>query len=198
MSVPFASSTVITPSLPTRFIASAINPPIVLSLFAEMVATCIIFLLSLPTVSLCFLKFSTTAVTALSIPRFKSIGLAPAVTFFKPSRTMAWAKTVAVVVPSPATSAVLLATSFTICAPMFSMGSSSSISFATVTPSLVICGAPNFFSITTLRPFGPRVTLTASAIVSTPFFILFLASISKNIIFAIIKKPLSPKGGLAT
>ena len=31
---------------------------------------------------------------------------------------------------------------------MFSIGSSSSISFATVTPSLVTCGAPNFFSIT--------------------------------------------------
>src|SRR3954447_22459109 len=31
------------------------------------------------------------------------------------------------------------------------------------TPSLVIVGAPHFFSRTTLRPFGPRVTLTASA-----------------------------------
>ena len=41
------------------------------------------------------------------------------------------------------------------------MGSSSSISFATVTPSLVTAGAPNFFSRTTLRPLGPSVTLTA-------------------------------------
>jgi len=32
------------------------------------------------------------------------------------------------------------------------------ISFATVTPSFVMCGAPNFFSMITLRPFGPRVT----------------------------------------
>ncbi len=55
---------------------------------------------------------------------------------------MAWASTVAVVVPSPATSDVLDATSFTICAPMFSKRSSSSISLATVTPSLVMVGAP--------------------------------------------------------
>ncbi len=76
---------------------------------------------------------------------------------------MACASTVAVVVPSPAVSEVLLATSRTICAPMFSSGSFSSISFATVTPSLVIVGDPNFLSITTLRPLGPSVTLTASA-----------------------------------
>src|SRR5205809_1308388 len=76
---------------------------------------------------------------------------------------MACASTVAVVVPSPAVSEVLLATSRTICAPMFSSGSFRSISLATVTPSFVIVGEPNFLSRTTLRPFGPRVTLTASA-----------------------------------
>src|SRR5579871_697171 len=81
---------------------------------------------------------------------------------------MAWASTVAVVVPSPAVSDVLLATSRTICAPMFSTGFFRSISLATVTPSLVIVGDPNFLSITTLRPFGPRVTLTASASWLTP------------------------------
>ena len=32
---------------------------------------------------------TTTAFTALSMPRFRSIGLAPAVTFFRPSLTMA-------------------------------------------------------------------------------------------------------------
>ena len=53
---------------------------------------------------------------------------------------MACASTVAVVVPSPASSEVLEATSFTICAPMFSNLSLSSISFATETPSLVIGG----------------------------------------------------------
>src|ERR1700723_2649087 len=81
---------------------------------------------------------------------------------------MAWASTVAVVVPSPAMSEVFEATSRTICAPMFSCGSFSSISLATVTPSLVMVGEPNFFSITTLRPLGPRVTLTASARRFTP------------------------------
>ena len=60
------------------------------------------------------------------------------------------------VVPSPATSLVLVATSLTSWAPMFSKGSSSSTSRAMVTPSLVMVGAPNFFSITTLRPLGPE------------------------------------------
>ena len=81
---------------------------------------------------------------------------------------MAWASTVAVVVPSPATSDVLLATSLTICAPMFSSGSFRSISFATVTPSLVIVGDPNDLPMMTLRPLGPSVTLTALASPLTP------------------------------
>ena len=108
------------------------------------------------------------ASTAFSMPRFNSIGFAPATTFLAPSRKIACASTVAVVVPSPAMSDVLLATSRTICAPMFSSGSFSSISLATVTPSLVIVGDPNFLSRTTLRPFGPSVTLTASASWLTP------------------------------
>ena len=65
------------------------------------------------------------------------------------------------VVPSPAVSDVFEATSRTIWAPMFSNLSSSSISLATVTPSLVMRGAPKDFSSTTLRPLGPSVTLTA-------------------------------------
>src|SRR6476469_3256227 len=36
------------------------------------------------------------------------------------------------------------------------------------TPSLVIVGAPHFFSRTTLRPLGPSVTFTASASVFMP------------------------------
>src|SRR3984893_7833248 len=39
---------------------------------------------------------------------------------------------------------------------MFSNLSSSSISLATVTPSLVMRGAPNDLSSTTFRPFGPQ------------------------------------------
>ena len=46
------------------------------------------------------------------------------------------------VVPSPAMSLVFDATSRSICAPIFSNLSSSSISLATVTPSLVTRGAP--------------------------------------------------------
>src|SRR5437764_1479656 len=51
---------------------------------------------------------------------------------------------------------------------MFSNLSPSSISLATVTPSLVMRGAPKDLSSTTLRPLGPRVTLTALARISTP------------------------------
>jgi hypothetical protein len=68
---------------------------------------------------------------------------------------MAWASTVAVVVPSPAMSEVFEATSLTICAPMLASRSSSSISLATVTPSLVTVGEPQLFSMITLRPRVP-------------------------------------------
>ena len=73
-----------------------------------------------------------------------------------PCWTIARASTVAVVVPSPATSFVLVATSLASWAPMFSHGSSSSISLAIVTPSLVMVGAPHFLSRTTLRPLRPE------------------------------------------
>src|SRR5712691_10934235 len=182
VSRPLASSTVMTPSLPTFSIASAIRLPISLSLFAEMAPTwAISFLPAEGTLSR--LSSSTTTSTAFSMPRFSSIGLAPAVTFLRPSRKMAWASTVAVVVPSPARSEVLVATSFTIWAPMFSISSSSSTSFATVTPSLVTVGLPNFLSMTTFRPLGPSVTFTASASWSTPRFRRARASVlnSKNL-----------------
>src|SRR5262249_30447907 len=104
----------------------------------------------------------------MSMPRLRSIGFMPAATDLPPSRTMACASTVAVVVPSPAVSLVFEATSRSICAPIFSNLSSSSISLATVTPSLVMRGAPKLFSMTTLRPLGPSVTLTALARTSTP------------------------------
>ena len=55
---------------------------------------------------------STAASTAASMPFFRLIGLAPAATL-RPSRTIDHASTVAVVVPSPATSSVFLATSLT-------------------------------------------------------------------------------------
>ena len=84
VSRPLASSTVITPSLPTFSIASAIRLPISASLLAEIV----------PTWAISFLPFVSTASrqlvdhvsTAPSMPRFRSIGLTPAVTLFRPSR----------------------------------------------------------------------------------------------------------------
>src|SRR4051812_542603 len=162
----FDSSTVTTPSLPTLSMASAITSPIAGSA-AEIDATCAISALSSTSFD-AFLIASTAASTALSMPRFSAIGFAPAATLRMPSWTSAWASTVAVVVPSPATSLVLVATFLASCAPRFSYGSSRSTSRAMVTPSLVIVGTPNFLSMTTLRPRGPRVTLTASASWSTP------------------------------
>ncbi len=110
----------------------------------------------------------TAASTPASMPFFSDMGLAPAATLRRPSWTMAQASTVAVVVPSPATSSVFLATSLTSSAPIRSKGSSSSMSLAMDTPSLVMVGAPHFLSRTTLRPLGPRVTRTASASLFMP------------------------------
>ncbi len=89
------SSTVMTPSLPTLFIASAMMVPICSSELAEMVPTCAIMspetgfdnLFSAPpwtTPSLS--RLPMMASTALSMPRFSAIGLAPAATVFTPSR----------------------------------------------------------------------------------------------------------------
>src|SRR3954463_10519616 len=102
------------------------------------------------------------------MPRFTSTGLPPVPIADIPSRTIACAITVAVVVPSPTMSLVLIAASLTSCAPMFSNWSFRWISRAMVTPSLVTTGEPVIFSRMTLRPLGPSVDLTASASLSTP------------------------------
>ena len=101
-----ASSTVMTPSLPTLLIASAMISPMVGSLLAEMVPTCAISFCSLVGLESVF-SSATMAATALSMPRFRLIGSWPAATILSPSVKMARASTVAVVVPSPATSEVL-------------------------------------------------------------------------------------------
>src|ERR1700678_4167311 len=171
----FASSTVMTPSLPTFCIAWAIILPILLSPFDEIVPTCA----TSAEDSTFLARFSMsrmTAATAMSMPRLRSIGFMPAATDLSPSFMIEAVSTVAVVVPSPALSLVFWATSRTIWAPMFSNLSSSSISFATVTPSLVMRGAPNDLSSTTLRPLGPSVTFTALLRMSTPRSILSRAS----------------------
>ena len=181
----FASSTVITPSLPTFCIALEIILPISLSPFADIVPTWAISSLSF-TFFAEEISFSLTWSTADSIPRLTSMGFIPAVTYLQPSFTIAWANIVAVVVPSPASSFVLLATSLTIWAPIFSNLSSRSISLATETPSFVVRGAPYALSITTFLPLGPRVTFTVFASISTPFNIDALASESNLTIFAIL------------
>jgi hypothetical protein len=71
---------------------------------------------------------------------------------------IALARIVAVVVPSPASSLVLLATYLTKDAPMLWYLLENSISLATVTPSFVILGVPKDLSKTTFLPLGPRVT----------------------------------------
>src|SRR4051794_20482182 len=161
------SSTVTTPSSPTRSRASATASPIRSSSLPAMVATW--RRSSRPSTGRAWRRrSSTTRSVASSMPRRSSIGFAPSSIVSMPSRTIPWASSVAVVVPSPVRSLVLVATSRTSCAPMFMKGSESSISRAIDTPSLVIAGAPVIRSSTTLRPFGPSVTFTVSASSSTP------------------------------
>ena len=79
-----ASSTVMTPSLPTFSIASAMIRPMASSWFAEIVPTWAIIG---PLTGLDILLSSVViASTALSMPRLTAMGLAPAVTFLAPSR----------------------------------------------------------------------------------------------------------------
>src|SRR4029077_1505951 len=130
------------------------------------------------------LNQAMAASVALSIPRRTIVGLALSVMLRSPSSKMALARTVAVVVPSPATSLVFVATSLMSLAPMCSNGSSSSISLLTVTPSLVTSGLPKFLSIMTFRPVGPSVTATASARVLTPRCSFSNARSSNNSCFA--------------
>ncbi len=160
--MPRPSSVLMTPLSPTFAMASAIIAPIAASPLAEIVPTCAISPLVAHGREL-RASSATTASTARSMPRFTSIGSCPDATYFIPSFTIDCARTVAVVVPSPADSDVFAATSRAICAPRFSKRSSSSISRATTTPELMIVGAPKARSRTTSRPFGPSVTFTAFA-----------------------------------
>ena len=72
------SSTVMTPSLPTFSMASAMMSPITWSLLAEMAAT--LATSALPLTSLDWvLRLSLTAVTAARMPRASAIASAPLV-----------------------------------------------------------------------------------------------------------------------
>src|SRR3989475_3035681 len=95
------------------------------------------------------------------MPRLRAIGFAPAATVLTPSLKIDWASTVAVVVPSPATSEVFEATSRTICAPMFWYGSSRPLSLAAPTPALGEGGRPPLLSGTTLGAPGAGAALPA-------------------------------------
>jgi hypothetical protein len=81
---------------------------------------------------------------------------------------------------------VLSAASFTSSAQRLSNLSSTSISFAIVTQSLVICGAPKPFSSITFLPFGHIVVVTVFATVSIHLIIFSLASSENIICFAIV------------
>lgn len=90
--------------------AVQISWPIALSPFAEIVATCAIFsgVVTVLLIDFSSLTITSTAlITALRI----STGLAPLLMLSKPSFAIARAKIVAQVVPSPASSLVLFATS---------------------------------------------------------------------------------------
>ena len=112
------SSMVMTPFSLTFSMASAIISP-TSSFPAEMAATFAIC--SLPVTGRLISSIARTAASfAFFIPLRRMMGLAPAAMFFRPSWIKACVSTVAVVVPSPAVSLVLVATSFTNCAPIFS------------------------------------------------------------------------------
>src|SRR5215213_4779907 len=184
-SSPLDSSTVITPSLPTFSITSAMRLPISESA-AEIAATWAISSLPFTGVAISW-SFWTRAADPRSMPCLSSMALAPAATLRIPSWTMAWASTIAVVVPSPATSLVFVAASLSSCAPILAKWLSSAISLATVTPSWVTVGAPYFLSSATLRPLGPSVVLTALASVSTPSFKDWRAAVLNSRILAILR-----------
>ena len=107
------SSTVMTPSLPTFSIAWASMSPISRS---PLLATVPTWAISSELLILIehFVELLGDVSTACSMPCFICTGFTPATTARRPSLKMASASTVAVVVPSPATSDVLLATSLTI------------------------------------------------------------------------------------
>ena len=183
VSVVLPSSTVMTPSLPTFSIASASRSPITRSLFALIAPTWAISSLLetfLDILSSCSVGGVDGLVDAAADRHRIAAGDDVARAFAKIAR----ASTVAVVVPSPASVEVLSATSCTSLAPMFSNGSSSSISLLTVTPSLVTVGPPNDLLMITLRPVGPSVMATASASLSTPASILARAASSNISCFA--------------
>lgn len=162
-----ASSTVITPSSPTRWLALATTLPMLSSLWAETVATWARSF-SLGTGRDCVRRASTASTAPCSKPRLSSTALHPATTLRSPSDHSAWARIVEVEVPSPTCSPVRTAACSSTFAPRFSSGSANWNSLAIATPSLQISGLPQLLSIRTLRDLGPSVTRTALASAVVP------------------------------
>jgi hypothetical protein len=106
--------------------------------------------------------------------------------YLNPSFDIASARTTVVVVPSHASLLVFSAASFIMLAQIFSVFSSRSISFATVTQSFVTIGPQKPLSRITFLHFGHIVTFTASATISIQLNISFLASSQYLISFAIL------------
>ena len=157
-----------TPSLPTRSIARAMRSPTSRSPFADTVPTCATS--SWPwTFRLILLSSVTTAAVAISMPRRTSMGFIPAATAFVPSRTIDCASTVAVV-RSVASDIIGLAGHLAhhLGAHVFETCPKARFLLRRSRRPWVVRGAPNDLSSTTLRPLGPRVTLTALARTSTP------------------------------
>ena len=107
----------IVPLAPSLSKIPAMISPILVSPLAEIVATLAISYFPLIGFESTF-NSATTVSTAIKIPLLKSIGFIPAATDLHPSLKIALARIVAVVVPSPAVSLVLLATYLTKFAPI--------------------------------------------------------------------------------
>ena len=174
------SSTVITPSLPTFFMASAMVRPISASPLAEIVPIC-----AISTFEVTFLAFfpssATTASTARSMPRFKSIGIHAgghrlgAVPGDRVGEHDRGGRAVAGLIGGFGGDLPHHAGR-----PYSRTCRRARSPWRRDTPSLVIL-APKDLSIATLRPLGPSVTLTALARMSMPRSILSRAS-NENLI----------------
>ena len=178
------------PSAPTRPSASATSRPSAGSV-AAMVATASSW--AWPESGLAERR-SASAITpaARSMPATRSTGLVSESSTFSPSWISALARTVAVVVPSPATSLVCLETSRTTWAPMFSNRHGNSTSSAMLTPSRETIGVPIGRSMIAFMPLGPSVPCTASVSLATPRPRAARASARWSIIFGMSRVLLSP------
>ncbi len=159
-----------------RLMPSATTFPIS-SFCAEMVATCSSSLSSLTGIAIRSSSL-VMALTAFSMPIRRLMEDAPATMFLWASDAMAYPRTVAVVVPSPAWSLVLLAASFNNSQPIDSNRSFKTVSRLTPTPSWITIGGPYSLQIATLVARGPRVEPTASVRVFAPRRTASRASIS--------------------